>query len=102
MFYDIYGLENSLNNGEFEFVGSPQLDTYKLLEALKFLTAKVRDMESQQLAMQTDLINSQSETHKLQEELETHKTIIRKIGKDYPEIVIAKPHFFGDGLTNNS
>lgn len=99
MFYDIYSLETALINGEFEY-SQPQLDSYKLIEAIKFLTTKVRDMESQQLAMQTDFINSQTELFKLQEQLDEHKELIRKMGKDYPELVFSNPKFYIKEETN--
>ena len=93
MFYDIYSLENSLMNNEFEH-SIQQFDTYKLIEALKFLTQKVKDLEAQTLVQQTEQLNQQSEYFKLQENYAECKHILRKMSKDYPELVIANPKFF--------
>lgn len=105
MFNDTYSLEYELQNGSFEFQG-PQLDTYKLIEALKFLTKKISELEGQQLSQQTEAINQQSimysENELLRNELKDCKDIIRKMGRDYPELIIAKPHFFAEEEKNDS
>lgn len=101
MFYDVYSLENSLNIGEFEN-SMPQLDNYKLIEALKFLTIKVKELEFQYLNTQTELTTIQAENGELKAQVKEHKSIIKKVAKDYPEIVFAKPHFFAEDKKNDN
>jgi hypothetical protein len=101
MFYDIYSLENELTNGGFEMVGTPQLDNYKVLEAIKFLTTKVKELECNSLSLQTDLTNHGTEVWRLTSELNEHKEVIRKMGKDYPELVLSYPKFYSNEETED-
>ena len=90
---DMYELENELTYGTF---ASQQtvIDDFKIEQALKMIVNELSVVRS-------DALNATTQTQMIQSELEILKVehkealdIIRKMGKDYPEVVLAKPHMF--------
>lgn len=86
----IWELENEMNYGNFSATAPQVADAFKVEQAFKILTTEVQrlvSVETQIMTVQADLTNM---TMMYQEILE----VMRKMGKDYPEVVLAKPHLF--------
>ncbi len=87
----MWELENDLNYGTFTVPATQQeLDTFKVEQAFKLLTQEVQRLsivESDMMTVRTDLANMIV----MYDEI---LSVVRKMGRDYPEVVLAKPHLF--------
>jgi len=99
MDYNFYTLENDLANGcivDFD----DNIDSNNLTTALQILTDKLKEIDCQTASNQADNLGASTHIHNLENELHECKTIIRKMGKDYPELVLSYPKFFTKGEEN--
>lgn len=97
MYYDAYTLQNELNAGGFECYNLPvQLDNNKVLGALQLLTTKILELETLNGIKDGEILDMKSKLENLEATQEEYKLLFRKMGKDYPEVVLAKPHLFAE------
>jgi hypothetical protein len=88
----MYELENEMNYGNFTQTAPQVADAIKVEQAFKILVAEVQRLT----AVETSIISIQSELTNMTEKYSEILEVVRKIGKDYPEVVLAKPHLFVD------
>lgn len=94
---DFNTLRTELDNGLFE-QNIPSIDTYKVVDSLKFLVEKVAELETEIKVTEANLSFAENISYKLQKEVLDFKELFRMIAKDYPEIVLSKPHLFKEKI----
>ena len=92
----LWELENDLTYGTFNSTATQVADALKVEEAFKILLTEVKRLSTIELSLPTIQTELTTMTHKYEEILE----VVRKIGKDYPEVVLAKPHLFAEKETS--
>jgi len=94
----IWDLENEMAYGNFSAAAPQVADALKVEQAFKILISEVQRLsvaESTISVLQSELALM---TSKYEEILE----VVRKMGKDYPEVVLAKPHLFAEKETTTT
>lgn len=90
---DYESLNTEITNGQLE-MNVTQIDTYKLMDALRFLATEIQNLKIQMDISSSDISFLQSQIHTLQNENNEYKYLFKAISKDYPEVVFSKPHLF--------
>ena len=94
--YNIHDLDCAINFQSFmvEHPMQPTLDPQKVYDAIKILKDTVINLQNENMTFRSDLTAFTIDHTDLKSKYEELLGILRKIGKDYPEIVLAKTHLF--------
>lgn len=88
----IWELDNEMTYGNFSNTAPQVADALKVEQAFKILLTEVQRLTTVEATMMT----IQSELTTMSAMYEEILEVMRKMGKDYPEVVLAKPHLFVD------
>ncbi|RLC44742.1 MAG: hypothetical protein DRH57_08935 [Candidatus Cloacimonadota bacterium] len=78
--------------GNFSSTAPQVADAFKVEQAFKILVTEVQRLTTVEATMMT----VQAELTTMSAMYEEILEVMRKMGKDYPEVVLAKPHLFVD------
>lgn len=95
MINNIYDLEREVTYNNF-IQNTMSIDPTKVLEGFKVLLTELKQMQNFSSAYHADMMLLKGTILSLETDNKIYKDIIRKMGKDYPEIVLSYPHFFED------
>ena len=90
-----YELENAVNYGG---ITESQLtiDPFKIEQSIKLIVEEINLLRTEKTTLECNLMATQAELSILSENYKEALTIIRKMGRDYPELVISTPHIFSE------
>lgn len=91
----LWELENELNCGIFSQT-TQMVEGYKIEQAFRLLTNEINLSNASRITLETEISGLKTELVQVKEMYKETLDIIRKVGKDYPEIVLAKPHMFAE------
>jgi len=92
MFNNLFELETFCEGLDSSgFSGKSEME---LVEAIKLLIKKVNSLEAQLTNLQTDFSSFYSENYEVHERLDEQRDLIKKMGKDFPELVLSNPNFY--------
>lgn len=95
MIHNLYDLEREvLYNNLIQ--STPSIDHQAIADSIKVLLAELKNVQSLVTTYQYDIMTLKGVLASFELDNQTYKGIIRKMGKDYPEIVLTYPHFFVD------
>ena len=96
---NLWELENDLNAGSFTY-SAQNIDSFKLEAAIKILTSEIKLLQTDKLTLESEVISLRTDLVNISANYKEMLSIIRKIGKDYPEVVIANTHLLVEEETN--
>jgi len=93
----LWELENELNMNTLT-TNVQTVDAYKIEEALRVITSELNRL----VVVETELITVKTQLSDIEFKYSEILGIMKKMGKDYPEIVLAKPELFTTKETVNA